>query len=133
MTRRFLAMSIAAALAVTACGGTVTEPKVETVAAARFAEIIDEAPNGLVILDLRTPAEFNAGHIQGAINIDYYETAFLNNLDALDKSVTYAIYCRLGDRSDDTRGIMESLGFTNISELGNGVVTWYESGLPLEG
>lgn len=133
MTRRILALSIAAALAVTACGGTVTEPKVETVDAARFAEIIEEAPNGLVILDLRTPDEFNAARIRGAVNIDYYETSFRDNLDALDKSVTYAIYCRSGDRSDDTRGIMRSLGFTNISELGNGVVTWYERGFPLEG
>ena len=135
MTRRILALTIAASLAVTACGGTdtITEPLVETVDAARFAEIIDEAANDLVILDLRTPDEFNAGHIAGAVNIDYYETSFISNLDALDKGVTYAIYCRSGNRSDDTRGIMQGLGFTNISELGNGVVTWYEAGLPLTG
>lgn len=135
MTRRFLALTVAAALVVTACGGTdtVTEPKIETVDAARFVEIIDEGANDLVILDLRTPDEFTAGHIAGAVNIDYFETSFLNNLNALDKSVTYAIYCRTGDRSDDTRGIMEGLGFTNISVLGNGVITWYEAGFPLEG
>jgi rhodanese-related sulfurtransferase len=135
MTRRILALTIAAALVVTACGGTdtVAEPRIETVDAVRFAEIIDEAPNDLVILDLRTPDEFNAARIRGAVNIDYYETSFLNNLDALDKSVTYAIYCHSGDRSDDARGIMEGLGFTNVSVLSNGVITWYESGLPLEG
>ena len=135
MTRRILALTIAAALVITACGGTDTaaEPRIETVDAARFAEIIEEAPNGLVILDLRTPDEFNGARIRGAVNIDYYETSFLNNLDALDKRVTYAIYCHSGDRSDDTRGIMEGLGFTNVSVLSNGVITWYESGLPLEG
>jgi rhodanese-related sulfurtransferase len=135
MTRRILALTIAAALVVTACGGTdtVAEPRIETVDAVRFAEIIDEAPNDLVILDLRTPDEFNAARIRGAVNIDYYETSFLNNLDALDKSVTYAIYCHSGDRSDDARGIMEGLGFTNVSVLSNGVITWYQSGLPLEG
>ena len=135
MTRRILALAIAAALVVTACGGTdtIAEPKIETVDAARFAEIVEEAPNGLVILDLRTPDEFNAARIRGAVNIDYYDTSFLSNLNALDKGVTYAIYCRTGNRSDDTRGIMEGLGFTNISVLGNGVVTWYEAGFPLEG
>jgi rhodanese-related sulfurtransferase len=135
MTRRILALTIAAALVVTACGGTdtVAEPRIETVDAVRFAEIIDEAPNDLVILDLRTPDEFNAARIRGAVNIDYYETSFLNNLDALDKRVTYAIYCHSGDRSDDTRWIMEGLGFTNVSVLSNGVITWYQSGLPLEG
>jgi len=135
MTRRILAVTIAAAFVVTACGGTdtITEPLIETVDAVRFAEIIDEAPNDLVILDIRTPDEFNAGHIQGAINIDYYETSFRDNLDELDKGVTYAVYCRSGNRSDDTRGIMEELGFSNISELGGGIITWYESGYPLEG
>jgi len=132
MTRRFLALALAAALTTVACGGTDTavEPKLETVTASAFAEIIDEAPDGLVILDVRTPDEFAAGHLPGAVNIDFYELSFPDDLDALDKDVPYAIYCRSGNRSG---GLMEDLGFGTVSELGGGIITWLEAGYLTEG
>ena len=135
MTRRILALAVAAALATTACGGadTAVEPKLETVTASAFAGIVESAPAGLVILDVRTPDEFTAGHIPGAVNIDYYETSFRSDLDALDKNVPYALYCRSGNRSGDTLATMSDLGFTDVSELGGGIITWLEAGYPIEG
>ncbi|MCJ7726019.1 MAG: rhodanese-like domain-containing protein [Acidimicrobiia bacterium] len=135
MTRRILALALAASLATVACGGTDTaiEPKLETVTASAFAGIVDTAQADLVILDVRTPDEFVAGHIPGAVNVDYYEPSFRNDLDALDKDVPYALYCRSGNRSGDTLATMRDLGFTNVSELGGGIITWLEAGYPIEG
>jgi len=135
MTRRIFALALAAALTTVACGGadTAIEPKLETVTASAFAEIICDALDGLVILDVRTPDEFVAGHIPGAVNIDFYELSFPDDLDALDKDVPYAIYCRSGNRSGETIGLMEDLGFGTVSELGGGIITWLEAGYLLEG
>lgn len=130
MHRRIPALALIAALVLTACGGTAVEPRLETVDAATFAGAIDGG-NGLVIVDLRTPVEFAAGHIPGAINLDYYETSFRTRLDALDKDAPYAVYCRSGNRSTDTLQIMTDLGFTDVRELGGGIITWVEAGLPL--
>ena len=135
MTRRIFVLALAAALTTVACGGTDTavEPKLETVTASAFAEIIDSAPDGLVILDVRTPDEFAAGHIPGAVNIDFYELSFPDDLDALDRDVPYAIYCRSGNRSGETIGLMEDLGFGTVSELGGGIITWLEAGYVIDG
>lgn len=136
MNRRALpAFALTFSLLVAACGGggsdTATAAGIETVAAERFAEIIDDAPDGLVILDIRTPEEFAAGHIAGAINIDYYQADFRVRLDALDRDVPYAFYCRSGNRSSDTRMMMQELGFLEAYELGGGVVSWDQAGYPL--
>ena len=134
MTRRFCALALAAALTTVACGGTDTaiEPKLETVTASAFAAITNGAPDGLVILDVRTPEEFDAGHIPGAVNIDFYEVSFPNDLHALDKDIPYAIYCRSGNRSGETIGMMEDLGFVDVSELGGGIITWRDAGYLIE-
>jgi len=47
-----------------------------------------------VILDVRTPAEFADEHIENAINLDYYSETFRDDLNKLDKTKTYLIYCR---------------------------------------
>ncbi|MCB2223765.1 MAG: rhodanese-like domain-containing protein [Actinobacteria bacterium] len=135
MTRRLLALTLAAALLATACGGsdTAVEPRLRSLPAADFHEFVTDGPAGLVVLDIRTPAEYDEVHIAGAVNIDYYEPSFSADLDALDKDAPYAIYCRSGNRSGDTMQIMEGLGFTDVTELAGGVITWYDAGYPLEG
>jgi rhodanese-related sulfurtransferase len=83
-----------------------------------------------VILDIRTPGEFRSGHIQEAINIDFYN-GFTSSISKLDKSKPYFIYCRSGSRSSAALGIMESMGFTSLLHLEYGILDWEEAGLPL--
>jgi rhodanese-related sulfurtransferase len=87
-------------------------------------------PN-FVILDIRTPQEFQSGYIEGAINIDYYSPAFPADLDKLDKSKTYFIYCRTGRRTADAIRIMTQKGFKNIYKTSGDIVAWRAAGLPL--
>jgi rhodanese-related sulfurtransferase len=68
----------------------------------------------VVIIDVRTAGEFNEGHITNAINIDVESMRFDAEIAALDKNVTYALYCRSGNRSSIAAGKMSDAGFTSI-------------------
>lgn len=74
-----------------------------------------------VLVDVRTPSEFDAGHIKGAINIDYENSNFESEVKKLDASKTYFIYCRSGNRSSKSLVIMKNNGIKNIYDLNGGV------------
>ena len=88
--------------------------------------------SGTVILDVRTPAEYADGHIRGALNIDFRDPMFSNELAKLDKSKTYAVYCRSGNRSGQALQMMKTLGFINASDLSGGIIAWLASGEKVE-
>lgn len=94
-----------------------------------FSKKITEA--GVVTLDVRTPGEFMTGHIQGAQNIDFESGNFENQIAALDKNATYAVYCRSGNRSGQAVAIMHDAGFHNVYNLNGGIIDWTNSGMML--
>jgi len=63
------------------------------------------------LVDVRTPAEYAAGHLEGAINIDIYSPDFEKRLAALDKNAPLYLYCRSGARSGQAMSTAKSLGF----------------------
>jgi len=87
-------------------------------------------PN-FVLIDVRTPEEFMSGHIEGAVNINYHDNDFIENLDKLDKNKTYLIYCRTGRRSGDTLNVMKRLKFKEVYRILGDIVRWKAEGLPL--
>lgn len=94
-----------------------------------FAEAMGQP--GAVLLDVRTPAEFAAGHIAKATNLDAQAGDFAQRLAALDKAATYAIYCHSGRRSAVAAEQMRVAGFTKIVDLAGGVTAWTGAGRPL--
>ena len=86
---------------------------------------------GVITLDVRTPGEFMGGFIQGARNIDFQSGNFENEITALDKNATYAVYCRSGNRSGQAVKVMHDAGFHNVYNLNGGVIDWTNAGLPL--
>jgi len=84
-----------------------------------------------IIIDIRTPEEFNEGHIENAVNIDFYSETFKEDLDKLDKNKTYFIYCRSGNRSGRAMPIMKELGFKEVYNLSVGIKEWIAEGLPV--
>jgi rhodanese-related sulfurtransferase len=97
--------------------------------AAGFQSKTQEA--GVVVLDVRTRGEFNEGHIANAINIDVESDSFMNEIAKLDKSKTYAVYCRSGRRSADAVAKMSNEQFISLAHLNGGVIDWSNAGLPL--
>jgi rhodanese-related sulfurtransferase len=89
------------------------------------------AETGVITLDVRTPSEFNEGHIEGALLVDFQSGNFENEIASLDKSKTYAIYCRSGSRSGQAVKVMSEAGFTNIYNLNGGVIDWADAGMTL--
>jgi phage shock protein E len=78
-----------------------------------------------VIIDVRTPEEFQAGHIEGAVLMDYLETEkFVKQVAALDPAKQYLLYCRTGKRSMNAATIMKTKGFTKVSDLKDGISEW---------
>jgi phage shock protein E len=127
MTRTLVPIVLAAvALASCSSSGAV----IETVDPGTAAEIIATEPSA-VVLDIRTPDEFAQGTIEGAVNIDFYDTAFADQLDSLDKDAHYVVFCRSGNRSGQAMGTFADLGFTDVTEIDGGIVNWYQSGLPV--
>jgi rhodanese-related sulfurtransferase len=94
-----------------------------------FSKKVTEA--GIITLDVRTPGEFNEGHIDGAQLIDFQSGNFENEIASLDKNQTYAIYCRSGNRSGQAVKVMSEAGFTKLYNLDGGVIDWANAGLPL--
>ena len=89
------------------------------------------AETGVITLDVRTPGEFNEGHIKGALLVDFQSGNFENEVASLDKSKTYAVYCRSGSRSGQAVKVMSEAGFTNIYNLNGGVIDWANAGMTL--
>jgi rhodanese-related sulfurtransferase len=116
--------------AVVLVGCSSSSATLESVSPDTAATIITE-DTGEIILDIRTPEEFDQGVIEGAINIDFYEPTFSSDLDALDKDAHYIVYCRSGNRSGQAMSTFADLGFTNVTEIDGGIADWYETGLPV--
>ena|SRR5829696_7063315 len=85
-----------------------------------------------VVLDVRTPKEFTAGHIPGAVNIDWNGAEFQKKVSTLDKSKTYLVQCAVGGRSAKAADKMMTLQFTNVYNLEGGIKAWEKAGKPLE-
>lgn len=70
-----------------------------------------------VIIDVRTPAEFAEGHVEGAINLDLEGGVFESEYSKLDPSKSYIVYCRSGRRSGVAASILKDNGFVDIVDL----------------
>jgi len=129
MKKMLVVLSMIVFLAVS--GFSTTEETVEIVfytdvtaleAEALINENIDN--EHFIILDVRTPSEYNAGHIDGATNVNYNASDFVEKLNKLDKTDIYLLYCASGNRSSRALKKMKELGFTKIHHLKKGYSGW---------
>jgi len=80
----------------------------------------------LIILDVRTPAEYTGGHLRGAFNLDISDPGFRERLGLLSRHDSYVVYCNGGRRAGRARDTMECLGFEDVASYsihGAGVAT----------
>ena len=85
-----------------------------------------------VILDVRTPEEFQAGHIPGAVNLDVTASDFESKAAALDRSKIYLVHCASGVRSARACDKLKQLDFPNLFNLPAGFRAWAKAGKPVE-
>ncbi len=95
-------------------------------------KLIKKIKKGKVLLvDVRTPEEYKAGHLQYAQNIDYKKEDFKTQVEKLDKNKPVYLYCRTGNRSGKSADILKSAGFTTVYNIG-GFENLKKAGLPAE-
>jgi len=107
------------------------EPVVTNLSAVRFKTIIENDKNGVVI-DLRTNDEITKGYIKGAVQIDFLAKDAEAQIDKLDKTKTYYIYCAGGGRSTEAAEMMEKKGFKKVYTLEKGFSEWEQKKFPIE-
>lgn len=102
-----VALALSAATALGACGGVEAGSPV--------------AAQGLpaIVIDVRTPEEYAAGHLDGALNIDIQAADFDMRIGELDRDASYAVYCRSGNRSGMAVERMSELGFGDAVNAGS--------------
>jgi phage shock protein E len=123
-----LAGAAAALLLFTSACSSSDTAAVETVEADQAVEIIESGER--TVIDVRTPAEYAAGHVEGSENIDVSSATFEQQLDGLDKDEEYVLYCQSGNRSATAADKMADLGFTNVLDAG-GIVSLEAAGAPV--
>lgn len=139
--RKFVALVIVGSLFLTGCASksdsadsTATDVgaiSVPSIAAAAFqAKIFSR---GVIVLDVRTAAEFKENHLIDARNINVESKDFDVNIAELDKKTVYAIYCQTGRRSAIAYTKMKDAGFMNLYNLDGGMEAWVAAGLPRVG
>ncbi len=89
----------------------------------RFEELL-QASSDAIVLDVRTQSEFEAEHLPGAIHMDYFGPDLIEQMDALDKTKPYLIYCRSGRRSVRVCVLMRNSGFKEVYNLDGGIKAW---------
>ena len=124
--KKVIAATITLAVILTGCA---QESNSADLNVAEFSAKSQEA--GVISLDVRTAQEFAEGHLKNAIYINVESGNFENEIANLDKTATYAVYCRSGRRSAVAVDLMQKAGFTNLFNLDGGVIDWSASGYPL--
>lgn len=133
--RKLLVLTLVLGMLLAACAGgtaTVTQDIKSISPATAYDEIQANADNvDFELIDVRTPDEYKAGKVAGAINIDFYAADFKDKLNDLDRDKYYIIYCHTGNRSGQTLKIMRELGFLKVYDIAGGIAAWAQDGLPV--
>ncbi len=97
-------------------------------------ELIDNGEGGYgpTILDVRTPEEYESGHIPGACLVDFNSPDFAAQVEKLPKNDRYLLYCRSGKRSAKAATLMHEKGFSDVTDMNGGLEAWKEEGFALE-
>ena len=95
----------------------------EELDSASFAEKINNDKNAVVI-DVRTPMEYDQGHLADSLLININSPSFVSEIEKLDKTKSYYIYCRSGSRSWYAGDYMLKQGFQSVAHLAPGIIGW---------
>ena len=87
---------------------------------------------GVQLIDVRTPGEYQKGHVSIAKNIDFLDVDFEQNIQHLDPNRPIIVYCQRGSRSAKCASKLIAKGFVKVYDLKGGFVQWKNSGLKVE-
>jgi phage shock protein E len=117
---------------VLSCSWTLGEDKPvhKDVKADEFERLAKEPET--VILDVRSPKEYAAGHIKNSVLIDFNAKDFEEKVKQLDRAKTYLVHCAVGGRSAKACSKMDGFDFPKVYNLEGGIKAWEKAGKPVE-
>lgn len=116
------------AAVINALSSCASDGEAKTVGCSQFEEMIQTTPQ-MTLLDVRTPEEYGAGHIPGAVNINFYDDDFAEQVEKeIPVSSPLAIYCKSGRRSAEASKVLAGKGYCGVG-LEGGILDWEKTGL----
>lgn len=94
-------------------------------------EVFEKLEDSVQLIDIRTPKEYNGGYIKNAVNINFFDDDFMEQMSKLNKDEVLYIYCRSGGRSGSASEKLEEAGFTKVYDLGVGMKGWRKKDKPV--
>ena len=141
--RRVVGVALVAVISLAACGGddddaaalsadtaAVSALPAPGVVAPDEAAALAARPE-VTVVDVRTPGEYDEGHLEGALLVDLSGDDFAGSIGELDRDGEYLVYCRSGNRSAQAVQIMRDLGFEQVWDLSGGIAAWEGAGQPV--
>lgn len=104
----------------------------KTAVNSKQASVLLQKDSKLIVLDVRTPDEYNEGHIKGAINIDIRQDDAFVKIDKLNRNARYIVYCRTNHRSEVVVEHMMKSRFKNVYQMMDGFPGWAANKLPVQ-
>lgn len=101
-----------------------------TAGCAPAAESSIDLDDDTVVIDVRTPAEYASGHLEGAVNIDFSAAEFATEVADLDPDTDYVVYCQTGNRSARAVEVMRAGGL-DVRDAGGVTAAAEATGLPI--
>lgn len=83
----------------------------------------------ITLIDVRTPVEFEQGHLENSVNINIADPSFRDEIGKLDKSEPVYVYCKVGGRSAKAASLLREMGFEEVYDLEGGIRNWEKSGM----
>jgi rhodanese-related sulfurtransferase len=120
----FLFASLVSAAALAA------EPALVPVSQEALLERQGKSDDSAYVLDVRSPEEYAAGHVPGAVNIPYDQIA--SRLAEVPKDKDVVLYCKSGRRAGIAAEVLANQGYTRLQHLEGDIVAWMEKGRPVE-
>ena len=103
----------------------LNSPEINIISESDFNDLRD---SDYTVIDVRTQDEFDLGHIESAINLDFYSDTFQNKILSLPKNEKIVLYCRTNNRSSKTATILKENGYKDIFVIRGGITEWVKNG-----
>ena len=103
----------------------LNSPEINLITESDFIEL---RGSDYTLIDVRTQDEFDLGHIDSAINLDFYSDTFQNEILSLPKNEKIVLYCRTSNRSSKTATILKQNGYRDILVISGGITEWVKNG-----
>jgi len=129
MKKLIIAFSTLIILFIYACSAGHAQSNANLLPPTEFKKKV-ETTDKAVIIDVRTPDEYKDGHLSNAVNMNWNDDTFGQQIKSLDKNAPVFVYCYAGGRSSAAAKELRKQGFKEVYDMQGGMSAWRDAGLP---